>query len=347
MALRGSLREFELPDIFQLIANDGKTGQLVIYNKEDEAFAIFFRGAVIAAGNNLANLQTILFKYLMDVRHYSENELNELLYVCQGKMSLFTQELVNKRYLGKEELSTLSRMGIEDLTCGLFLWENGHYRFDSLESVDDYIVAGVSFSADAVTMEAMRRVDDWKRIKAVITPTTIFAPVQSVSPPLQADAVHFSIMAPAEYLLSLIDGFTSVETLCGTVFMTEYRIYEILLDLWQNNRIIPFKSPRHSSAVPAQYKLRKPNPILSAETFTVVIVHCVALLLFGAGFAFHSRVLEKQTLARHQAIRELYSFNSDNKLRIAALYFQALYGLAPTNTQELYKAALIGPGDAP
>ena len=84
MALRGSLHEFELPDIFQLIANDGKTGQLVIYNKENEAFVIFFRGAVIAAGNNTMNLQTILFGYLMDVRGYSQQELNELLYLCQG-----------------------------------------------------------------------------------------------------------------------------------------------------------------------------------------------------------------------------------------------------------------------
>ena len=178
MALRGSLHEFELPDIFQLIANDGKTGQLVLSNKDNEAFVIFFRGAIIASGNSVMNLQTMLFKYLMDLKGYSENELNELLYVCQGEMRLFTQELVNKGYLSKEELAILARTGIEDLACGLFLWEKGHYRFDSLDNVDDYMVGGVSLSSDAVTMEAMRRVDEWKRMKTAILPDTVFVAVK-------------------------------------------------------------------------------------------------------------------------------------------------------------------------
>jgi len=140
MALRGSLHEFELPDIFQLIGNDGKTGQLVLYNKDDEAFVIFSHGSVIAAGNNVMNLQTVLFKFLMSIKRYSEEELNELLYLCQGEMRLFTQELVNKRYVTKEELAIIARLAIEDFACGLFLWEFGHYRFDSLDNVDDYMV---------------------------------------------------------------------------------------------------------------------------------------------------------------------------------------------------------------
>ena len=178
MALRGSLHEFELADIFQLIANDGKTGQLVLYEKEDEGFVIFCRGSIISAGNNAFNLQSILFKYITAIKHYSEQELNELLYLCQGEMKLFTQELVNKGYLSIDELTLLARMTIEDLACSLFFWEDGRYRFDSLDAVEDYTAGDVKLSSDAVTMEAMRRLDEWKRMQNVLSNDTVFVRVR-------------------------------------------------------------------------------------------------------------------------------------------------------------------------
>ena len=41
----------------------------------------------------------------------------------------------------------MARVTVEDLACGLFLWELGHYRFDSLESVEDYRVGALSLCA--------------------------------------------------------------------------------------------------------------------------------------------------------------------------------------------------------
>jgi len=122
MALRGSLREFELAEIFQLISRDAKTGQLVLSHQDNEAFVIFSKGSVIAAGTSEQNLQTFLFRYLKTIRGYSEEEINELLYVCHGVMRQFSQELINRKYLSPNELTTLAQMGVEDLACGLFLW---------------------------------------------------------------------------------------------------------------------------------------------------------------------------------------------------------------------------------
>ena len=345
MALRGSLHEFELPDIFQLIANDGKTGQLVIYNKENEAFVIFFRGAVIAAGNNTMNLQTILFGYLMDVRGYSQQELNELLYLCQGEMKLFTQELVNKRYLIQEELAAIARMGIEDLACGLFLWENGHYRFDSLESVDDYRVGGVSLSSDAVTMEAMRRLDEWKRMSAVIAPDTVFVPVKSNAPTPRAGTDGFSVTDSPAYIFSLVDGVTSVDELCRGAFFTEYRIYETLMDLWQNNRIMPFKMPHTASKTATQQKTKKTLPAMATGTFSFVIVHCVAMLIVALGYLLNTTVFEKRTLTRKDYCREVSAFHSDKKVRIASLHYHGMYGREPDGDQQLIEAGFLFPGD--
>jgi hypothetical protein len=259
-------------------------------------------------------------------------------------MSLFSRELVNKRYLAKEELSLIARTGIEDLACSLFLWENGHYRFDSLESVGDYMVASVSLPSDAVTMEAMRRVDEWKRMKAVISPDSLFVPVKSNTPASPMGAETFSIMAPAEYLFSLVDGATSVEALCREVFFTEYRLYELLFDLWQKNRIMPLKMPRVPGKSPIRQKIPNSSPV-AAGGIAFVIALCAALLMLGLGYVFNAKVLEKKALARQQAKSELHAYQSDNKLRIASLYYHAMFGRIPTDSRQLEEAGLIGPGD--
>jgi hypothetical protein len=340
MALRGSLSEFELPNIFQLIANDGKTGQLVIYNKEEEAFVIFSRGKIIAAGNGNLNQQSILFKYLMTIRRYSEKELNELLYLCNGEMKLFTHELIEKKYLAREELKNLAKMSMEDLTCSLFLWERGHYRFDSLENVEDYMTEDISMLSDAVTMEAMRRVDDWKRIRKEISPDTVFIPVKSNV----SDSQLFSEMDPAAYILSLVDGITNVETICSSSFFSEYRIYETLLNFWQNNRIIPFKKP-HFPAKAAQKSSVRNFPALSVGTISFIMVHFILVIIIVSGLIINHNFLNQKTSIRQQSECELRTCYFENKIRIAALYYQSIYGYTAKSSNQLYDAGIVSSKD--
>jgi hypothetical protein len=335
MALRGSLLEFKLTEIFQLIANDGKTGQLVIYNKESEAFVIFSRGAIVSAGGSFLNLQTILFKFLIDCKHYSEEELNELLYLCQGEMRLFTQELVQKGYLNKNELSSLSRMSIEDLACSLFFWENGHYRFDSLDSIDDYTAGGVTLSADAVTMEAMRRLDEWERIKEVISEDLVFVRTALVSTLQQSATTANLITDPSGFILSQIDGDASVALLCKRIFFTEYRIYETLYELWKSKKIMPFSAESLTQKLSLSGKISKPTPVFKPLAITFIVVHCFALFLLGSGYAVNNVIFSEKNQARLGAKHALSASYAGGKIRIAALHFHGVTGAPPSGIHQL------------
>jgi|GEM_PF-1292536 hypothetical protein len=341
MALRGSLHEFELPDIFQLVGNDGKTGQLVLYNKDDEAFVIFSHGSVIAAGNNIMNLQTVLFKFLMSVKHYSEEELNELLYLCQGEMRLFTQELVNKQYVSKEELAIIARLAIEDLACGLFLWEFGHYRFDSLDTVDDYMVGAITLSSDAITMEAMRRVDEWKRIRKTIRPETVFIRVKPNEDASQAPSEQHQIFDPAIYMLSLIDGTSTVSSFCKTTFFTEYRVCETLLNFWQNNRIMPVKGQQEQNKSTTQQRNVKHPSVFNARVFSFILVHVIVILVLCCGYVIKNTVFYKKNQAQTWSRYEWSVTRSENKIRTATLTYHALTGVLPTTLLQLEEAGFI------
>jgi hypothetical protein len=343
MALRGSLLEFELPDIFQLIANDGKTGQLVIYDKDMEGFVIFSRGSIISAGNSVLNLQMILFKYIINIKHYAEQELNELLYLCQGEMKLFTQELMNKGYLSKDELTFLARMSIEDLACSLFFWENGRYRFDSLDNVEDYTAGGVTLSSDAVTMEAMRRLDEWKRMKNTVSDETVFMRLRSNDPAheVQPSPPH-SVMDPVGLISSSIDGVSSVALVCDRLFFTEYRVYETLFELWQTKRIAPLKTaPYGRKILPASKAPTKSSHIAGPIIVSIVVAHCIVLFLCGLGYMLNNALFYKMNRERRDAKNSLSVAYAETKIRIAALQFRSIVGSPPTNLAQLKDSGLI------
>ena len=294
MALRGSLHEFELAEIFQLIARDAKTGQLVLSDEDNEAFVIFSQGMVAAAGAGEQNLQTILFRYLISAKRYSEEELNELLYVCQGEIRQFSQELANRGYLSSDELVSITQMAIENLACSLFLWEEGNYRFDSLDAIQEYSVGGVTFPVDAITMEAMRRSDEWKRIRQHISGGTVFA---IVNKPAGAPPAASPLSHPLEYITNFVDGQTTVAALCEKSIILPYRVYEALFGLWQKGVISPLAVKRQQNKItPVPAGISASNIAAAVVSISSVLAAVCALFAFsivGRATFFHAAILKR------------------------------------------------------
>jgi hypothetical protein len=341
MALRGSLREFELSEIFQLISRDAKTGQLVLSHEGREAFVIFSQGAVVAAGNSEQNLQTLLSRYLKTIKHYSDEEVNELLYVCQGEMRLFSQELIGRNYLAKDELVALAQMGIEDLACSLFLWEDGNYRFDSLDSIHEYIIAGVTFPVDAITMEAMRRSDEWKRIRQHIKPDTVFSPAQKATHP----ATHAILADPSAYILSLVNGTATVAAICEQSLLLPYRVYETLFGLWQNSAIAPLTVKRTLSKAPGLEPLRRPVVEFIAASGALLAILAWLLGIIALSYFGKVTLLRQAALGRQQVLAELPLAQSSQKIRIASLQYRAHMGHPPSSVKALVTEGFIADRD--
>jgi hypothetical protein len=344
MALRGSLREFELADIFQLISHDGKTGQLVLSHEQQEGFVIFSHGSIAAAGNEGQNLQTMLFNYLIMAKRYSEEELNELLYLCQGEMRLFSQELTNRNYISREELTSLVKIGIEDLACSLFLWEDGQYRFDSLDSMDEYIIAGVLFPTDAITMEAMRRSDEWKRMRRNISDDTVFFLSPNSTRFASGMAPASPLYDPAGYVASLVDGVSTIAALCEKSIFFHYRIYEILFGLWQDSEIYPLsvkRAPSKSRTQPPSVRFRQFVTASATLVSIFVWVSLLAIMSFiSKKTAFYQLVCDKQ-----EASAQLPYAQSAQKTAIARLLYRAEKGTYPSSLAQITKHGLLDRSD--
>jgi len=79
MALEGTLRDFSLADIFQLIGLQRKTGVLTLRGKDDTVTVTFLDGKVVAADSLNRRLETRLGSVLMKSGLLTQDQLNRAL----------------------------------------------------------------------------------------------------------------------------------------------------------------------------------------------------------------------------------------------------------------------------
>src|SRR5437762_6403317 len=79
MALEGTLRDFSLADIFQLIGLQRKTGVLTLTGKDDNVTVTFLDGKVVGADSGSHRLETRLGHVLMKSGMLTQDQLGRAL----------------------------------------------------------------------------------------------------------------------------------------------------------------------------------------------------------------------------------------------------------------------------
>jgi hypothetical protein len=200
MSLTGSLRDFDLSYIFQIVAQESKTGKLVLNSSDKEGYVIFDGGKIVSAGTSDKDIRTVILTYLAAVKLVSAQAVRALANTCKDDIHQLAAESMRLEYISKEELFRLVEISLEDFACGLFVWKQGTYQFNLLPDVSKHCIGTISLSTEAVTMEAARRVDEWERIRPYIGMHSVFVKsgVESQDGPPAAEAT--ALENPAEYL---------------------------------------------------------------------------------------------------------------------------------------------------
>ena len=79
MALEGTIKDFGLPDIFQLIGLQRKTGVLTLTSEKDTVSVTFENGMVVMADSSLKRLEDRLGSVLVKQSKLSKERLEEAL----------------------------------------------------------------------------------------------------------------------------------------------------------------------------------------------------------------------------------------------------------------------------
>jgi hypothetical protein len=166
MALEGTLEDFSLADIFQLIGIQRKTGVLSLKNSDEAVTITFHNGMVIGADSIPRKLEDRLGKVLVKTGLISQAQLSEALQHQQRTMQKIGYILVNENYISREELKEALQIQVAQMIYRLFRWKKGEYYFDQKARVDPNADESISpMSAESILMEGIQMIDEWPVIQ--------------------------------------------------------------------------------------------------------------------------------------------------------------------------------------
>src|SRR2546426_12800555 len=124
MALEGTIKDFGLPDIFQLIGLQRKTGILTLNNDKDNVTVTFENGMVVMADQASKRLEDRLGSVLVKQGKLSKERLDEALQTQKATLQRLGPLLVGQNYITAKEPQGAIPVQISPDVFQAFRWRN-------------------------------------------------------------------------------------------------------------------------------------------------------------------------------------------------------------------------------
>lgn len=227
MSIAGNLKTMALPDIFQWLANGRFTGTLLV-SSGDVVKSIYFRDGDIVSCNS-TDPKEFLGHFLVSRGCIGEAELAVAVEQQDRSKELLGKILVDQGAVTQAELQRMLALKAEESIFELFLWEEGQFRFLDGE-LPDYEMVPISLNVTSVTLEGIRRVDEWNRIRRYI------ASSQCV-PVAVGDLLEGETDEARRAVLEQVNDDRSVEEICLQTHSSDYFVSEILFQKARDGRL--------------------------------------------------------------------------------------------------------------
>ena len=363
MALEGTLRDFSLADIFQLIGIQKKTGVLTLKYEGEEVTVSFLNGCVVSADSKRKNLEDRLGTVLVKSGRISEQQLQTALKTQRDTMQRLGHILLTERMITEEDLREALRLQITQIVYRLFRWKDGEYHFNQEETVEYDRAHFTPLSAENILMEGIRMIDEWpiierkissfdmvfKRTRPDLVPVivseddTLGEDLDSAlsgdartRPEIPPEGLRLARDAAAVY--EQVDGRRTVQEIIDRSLMGDFETCRILYDSLCRNLI---------TAVDNANVLR-PAPVRRRAG---AILEIAAYLLLAAGIGYSLATIHKSPLSGAPAllapagslhlIDDLIARNRVERLDEAVQVYYLQKAFYPDNLRDLVKGHLV------
>lgn len=170
MALEGTLKDFSLADIFQLIGLQRKTGVLTLRGKDDTVTVTFLDGKVVGADSLNRRLENRLGTVLLRTGTLTQDQLNRALEIQKETLQRLGFILTHYGIISADALKHAIQLQILQIVYRLFRWKDGDYHFSQETTIEYDRDNVVPITAESILMEGARMIDEWpiieKRIRS-------------------------------------------------------------------------------------------------------------------------------------------------------------------------------------
>ncbi|MCB9527749.1 MAG: DUF4388 domain-containing protein [Myxococcales bacterium] len=169
MALQGSLADFGIAEILQLIGSQQKTGILHVTGGEsgEEVMISFSSGRIIRTDVNNRHKRDLLGQMLIAAGEIDKEQLGAALKSQKKSLKRLGDVLVEDGTVRREAINQLADLQARETLYRLFEWKSGQYRFES-KPPNFTRPSGTAISSESLLMEGFRMLDEWPLIRARI-----------------------------------------------------------------------------------------------------------------------------------------------------------------------------------
>lgn len=240
VALRGSLRDFGIGEVFQLIGAQGKTGILEVETSSEKIRMAFREGAVVWAAPVGPHPQAALGDMLVRVGLLTPDRLVELENELQQSHESLAHRLIRHGDLDAREIDAVAELLTSETIFTLLRLDQGSFHFTP-QKIQGERQPSRLLPAEQILMDGLRMVDEWRAMDSAVTSdATVFQRVGRFET-YRASAAEDPAdeLANAEKLFLLIDGRLSVRRIVDLSRLGTFEGSRILSRLRQTGVIEP------------------------------------------------------------------------------------------------------------
>ena len=202
MALEGSLRDFDLFSLFNMIKTQGKSGTLVLTRGQEFVNIFFEQGDIVGCDSNQVRMEDRVGAMLVRLGRLSGDELLGMIQKQRQTLKRMGTLLLESGKVSAQDLQDALFNQAMSIIYRTFRWIEGDYRFDSMLPPDLDRENFPPIPVDTVLMEAARVMDEWPEVQRRLPDNNL---------PLKRTEKAMALRLDIDQELSLVfEGQTSV-----------------------------------------------------------------------------------------------------------------------------------------
>ena len=348
MALQGTLKDFSITEIIQLIGQQLKTGILKIRRGKDLVEIHFVDGMIVHVYSNYRGKKDLIGEILVKAQLITDEQLERVLKIQKDTLKYLGEILVELQLLTKDDVLKVISTQIYETIYDLFWWEDGNFNFD-LKLVESYKKIPFALSTEQVLLNILRMVDEWSEIeKKISSPHLIFKRILTLEGK-SGDAISpqrylkEKLTSEQELIYNLVDGTRTVQEIIDRSLLGKFNASEILVDLSEMGLI-------EKAGVRTPSLIKKVSMVNFREALTFVyygaflIFIFMLLIYFKPNFLYHFWDSRIERVDIEIPTHLVYKTQLD-RIKNALEIYHLEKGQYPSSLEELISAKLLQKSD--
>ena len=277
MGLRGSLRDFGISEILQLISLQRRSGRLEVNSEQARFLILIDKGRIVQLEKEPEEAGERLEDYLLGSGLVKVEQIKLALVRAKKELKRPQEVLVELGMISRENLLGLLRIRALDLFHQLFLLREGEYEFEA-EPVNYHPELSLNLDTEQILMDGYRVKDEWNLIMGEIGS---FYAVFKKKPGEFGLSERLESVEAQVY--RLVDGRRNIIQLAILSRQSKFDTAKILRDLVRKQRVELVSLPR--ARAPEKKVSLLPKILFGGLIFILVVILSTGVVLFLRGYA--------------------------------------------------------------